>query len=212
MPNVAVAQTSEAEALRITQMQLRQSEQERNALRAELARLQEQLNVQTSELDAARQQATVNSAPKGPSQNEKALQARLSKVSSSSKEMEQELEALRSERTRHVQAVENMKVMLGNTKRVSDQRNELLDLCRVRNEELYKVGHQIIDLAGDSDGRGVLRNEPVLQLSKVKLENTLQDFEVRLREQRIYEDTLPPSVEKEMLESQQRKGSDPASH
>jgi hypothetical protein len=53
----------------------------------------------------------------------------------------------------------------------------------------------------DKDFNSFTKREPVLQLQQVKLQNLMQEFEDRLRAQRMHEDTLPPSLEKQMQDS-----------
>jgi|GEM_PF-2774607 len=72
-------------------------------------------------------------------------------------------------------------------------KDELLVLGRERNAELYAIAEEIADK--------YVRNrsvDPFLQTSRVKMENLRQSYEDRLRAARIYEATLPPSVQQRM--------------
>lgn len=202
----ATAQNAENELLRRTQMQLRQSEQERNSLRSEVARLQSHLDSQMAELEGLRKQASQNQGKKDTSSAE--LSARTAKLNQATEALQQsqaELEQARAQNARQTQAVQNVQAMLNNAQKVSSQRSELMELCRNRNQELFNVANEILTMYRDPGFNSFTKREPVLQFQQVKLQNLTQDFEDRLRKQRVYEDTLPPSVEKAMQESMQQK-------
>lgn len=198
----AQAQQNDAELLRRAQLQLRQSEQERNSLRAEVQRLQAQLQQNTAELGDLRGSAEQSSRQAA------ALQSSLSSAVSKNqlavrtlRENEEELTQLRAQNTQQQRAVDNMRVLLENSQRNTALKEELVQLCRTRNQELSGIGQKMADLyAGRSPVDSVKAREPLLQLHRVKMENIVQEYEDRLREQQFHEDTLPPSVEKQMQE------------
>ncbi len=201
----AQAQSSENDVLRRAQMQLRQSEQERNTLRAEVANLQAQLAGQTQALEQARQ-TLASSAGEDEVKAAKAAAFSAAKqnqqLAKTLQENQQELERLRAERQQQERAVSNAQLLSENARRNLELRSELVELCRARNQELYGIGNEILTLYRDQGfGDTLAKREPVFQLKKVKLENAMQAFEDRLREQRMYPDTLPPSLEKKMQES-----------
>lgn len=202
----AYAQSNSEELLRRTQMQLRQSEQERNSLRGEVARLQAQLDSQATEVEQARKDAARahNSQSSQSSAASAELAAQVGKsrqLSESLKTANEEVTRLRADAARQKTAVENMRTLLDQTQQKLALREELLELSRTRNQELYKVGTELIALYRNKDTNSLAKREPVLQLSQVKLQNLMQEFEDRLRTSRVYPDTLPPSLEKQMQES-----------
>ncbi|WP_337828490.1 hypothetical protein [Pseudonocardia sp. TMWB2A] len=72
-------------------------------------------------------------------------------------------------------------------------RNELIELGRTRNAELYEVAQAMLDR--------LMKNksyDPFFQTGRVRMENLKQEYEDKLRAARIYEHTLPPSVQKRM--------------
>lgn len=204
--SAAHAQNADNDVLRRTQMQLRQSEQERNSLRGELARLQAQLDAQRAEVDRIRQTSQQKSASKddGAAVELALKNSKLNQANQSLKDTREELEQLRATTTRQAQAVQNVQSMLQNAQSSLALRDELVGLCRSRNEEMYKVGQELIGMYRDKDFNSFTKREPVLQIQQVKLQNLMQDFADRLRDQRVYEDTLPPSLEKKMQESLQK--------
>ncbi len=203
----ALAQQNDAELLRRAQLQLRQSEQERNSLRAEVQRLQAQLQQNTTELSGLRESAEQSGRQAA------ALQSSLSSAASKNqlavktlRENEEELTQLRAQSAQQQRAVDNMRVMLENSQHNIALKDELVQLCRTRNQELYSIGKQVVNLyAGRSTTEAVMAREPLLQMQRVKMENLVQDYEDRLRQQRFHEDTLPPSVEKRMQEELQAR-------
>lgn len=196
------AQNTDNDVLRRTQMQLRQSEQERNSLRAEVARLQAQLDAQRVEFDRVRQQSVQAEGRKDTSAAELAARTlRLNQANQSLQDARDELEGVRADNARRIQAAQNVQAMLDNSQKNAALREELLGVCRDRNDQLYKVSQELIAMYRDKDFNSFTKREPVLQLQQVKLQNLMQDFEDRLRSQRMYQDTLPPSLDKQMQDS-----------
>lgn len=196
------AQNADNDVLRRTQMQLRQSEQERNSLRGEVARLQAQLDAQRVEFDRVRQQSVKAEVRKDSSAAELAAQSsRLNQMNQSLQDARAELEHVRADNARRTQAAQNAQALLDNSQKNATLREELLGVCRERNDQLFNVGQELISMYRDANFNSFKKREPVLQLQQVKLQNLMQDFEDRLRSQRMYEDTLPPSLEKQMQES-----------
>jgi len=72
-------------------------------------------------------------------------------------------------------------------------KDELLVLGRERNAELYAIANEITQKYVRS--RSI---DPFIQSSRIKMENLKQSYEDRLHAARIYESTLPPSVQKRM--------------
>lgn len=78
-------------------------------------------------------------------------------------------------------------------------KDELLELGRARNAELFATATEILDRYRRKDFGAVLAgSEPFIQASRVHLENLVQDYEDKLRASRMTETTLPPSVEARM--------------
>lgn len=72
-------------------------------------------------------------------------------------------------------------------------KDELLVLGRERNAELHAIAKEITEKYVRS--RSV---DPFIQSSRVRMENLKQSYEDRLHAARIYEGTLPPSVQQRM--------------
>ncbi len=72
-------------------------------------------------------------------------------------------------------------------------KDELIALGVQRNAELYAIASEIAD-----KGLSKRSLEPFVQASRVKMENLKQSYEDRLREARVYDTTLAPSVQARM--------------
>lgn len=74
-------------------------------------------------------------------------------------------------------------------------RQELIALGVQRNAELYAIATEVVE-----KGLSHRDFEPFIQQQRVQMENLRQSYEDRLRAARMYENTLPPSVETRMQE------------
>lgn len=101
-----------------------------------------------------------------------------------------ELEAQLARQTR---IADNARRSLDALRAEDKLKDELLVLGRQRNAELYAIAVEIAEKYVRS--RSI---EPFLQERRVKMENLKQSYEDRLRAARIYESTLPPSVQQRM--------------
>ncbi|WP_165186545.1 hypothetical protein [Caulobacter soli] len=87
-------------------------------------------------------------------------------------------------------------------------KDELLVLGRQRNAELYTISSEILDRLARRKSL-----EPFVQAHRVSMENKVQDYEDRLRAARVYDTTLPPSVQLRMQQELSAKAAaapDPA--
>lgn len=124
---------------------------------------------------------------------------------------EDQLAALQARFAQQGQALENHRQMLAQARAEIALKDELLVLGRQRNAELYQIASQILDrYAGMGVGEALVRREPFVQAARVDLENRVQDYEDRLRAARVYETTLPPSVERRMQEDLERRRAEAA--
>jgi hypothetical protein len=57
--------------------------------------------------------------------------------------------------------------------------------CEAKNAELYKLGEEILDLYDKKDLFDVVASEPVTKLKRVELENAMQDYEDKMRDNKI---------------------------
>lgn len=123
-----------------------------------------------------------------------------------------QIEALNARLDQAEQALANHRTLLAQARSEIALKDELIVLGRERNGELYAIAQEILARYGDVDFREVLsRREPFVQTARVRLENRMQDYEDRLRAARVYETTLPPSVERRMQqELDQRRSAEAA--
>lgn len=57
--------------------------------------------------------------------------------------------------------------------------------CEAKNAELYKIGEEILGLYDKKDFFDLVAGEPVTKLKRVELENTMQDYEDKMRDNEI---------------------------
>lgn len=205
----AFAQSSGNEAAQRLQGQLMEVETARRALQIEVTRLQAEL--------AKRDAAPAKSAAAPKDAGVPARAARQGREIASLKTTLQERDAaiaqlkadLAAQKTGQAEtdaklrqqatAAANMAAVADNARQTLALRDELLELCRARNAELYTLGKEALDRYVSMDSAEFFaRREPFAQLKRVQMENAAQDFEDRLRAARVHKETLPPSLEKKM--------------
>jgi hypothetical protein len=57
--------------------------------------------------------------------------------------------------------------------------------CEAKNAELYKIGEEVLGLYDKKDFLDLVAGEPVTKLKRVELENTMQDYEDKMRDNEI---------------------------
>jgi len=57
--------------------------------------------------------------------------------------------------------------------------------CEAKNAELYKIGEEILGLYDKKDFFDLVAGEPVTKLKRVELENAMQDYEDKMRDNEI---------------------------
>jgi hypothetical protein len=60
-----------------------------------------------------------------------------------------------------------------------------LQSCETKNAALYKIGEEVLDLYNKEDIFDLASREPVTKLKRVELENTMQNFEDKMRDNEI---------------------------
>jgi chromosome segregation ATPase len=57
--------------------------------------------------------------------------------------------------------------------------------CEAKNAELYKIGEEVLGLYDKKDFFDLVAGEPVTKLKRVELENAMQDYEDKMRDNKI---------------------------
>jgi chromosome segregation ATPase len=57
--------------------------------------------------------------------------------------------------------------------------------CEAKNAELYKIGEEVLGLYDKKDFFDLVSGEPVTKLKRVELENAMQDYEDKMRDNQI---------------------------
>jgi chromosome segregation ATPase len=68
---------------------------------------------------------------------------------------------------------------------VLGQMRPRLQSCEAKNAELYKIGEDVLDLYDKKDFLDIVTGEPVTKLKRVELENIMQDYEDKMRDNKV---------------------------
>jgi hypothetical protein len=68
---------------------------------------------------------------------------------------------------------------------VLGQMRPRLQSCEAKNAALYKIGEDVLDLYDKKDFFDIVTDEPVTKLKRVELENTMQDYEDKMRDNKV---------------------------
>jgi chromosome segregation ATPase len=60
-----------------------------------------------------------------------------------------------------------------------------LQSCEAKNAQLYKIGEEVLDLYDKEDIFDLASREPVTKLKRVEIENAMQDYEDKMRDNKI---------------------------
>src|ERR1700761_9331082 len=60
-----------------------------------------------------------------------------------------------------------------------------LKSCEDKNAELYKIGEEVLDLYDKQDVFDLASREPITKLKRVEIENAIQDYEDKMRDNEI---------------------------
>ena len=86
------------------------------------------------------------------------------------------------------QAAEAARTRDGDAKRLDAVVGKLrpqMQSCEAKNAELYKIGEEILGLYDKKDFLDLIAGEPVTKLKRVELENAMQDYEDKMRDNEI---------------------------
>jgi hypothetical protein len=86
------------------------------------------------------------------------------------------------------QAAEAARTRDGDAKRLDAVVGKLrpqVQSCEAKNAELYKIGEEVLGLYDKKDFLDLVAGEPVTKLKRVELENTMQDYEDKMRDNEI---------------------------
>ena len=106
---------------------------------------------------------------------------------------EQRIAELEAALTRQTRIADNARQSMDAMRGEMKLKDELLVLGRERNAQLYEIAMEIAKKYVRSNDW-----EPFFQTERVRMENLRQSYEDRLQAARIFESTLPPSVQQRM--------------
>lgn len=162
-----------------TMQQLQQLAAERTALQADNAKLQKDLEALRAELDGLRG---------GQAKQLRAAQAEAARTATARDAANRDLE---QQRERMQDLVQKSREIIDTLRGVETDRNALqqkltvadsaLKVCAERNNEFYKINGELLERLERRGGRG----EPFTQLTRVRLENLIDEYRYRAEEQKV---------------------------
>jgi predicted nucleic acid-binding Zn-ribbon protein len=173
------------EALRTTTTQLRAAEDDRARLQASEAALK-------TELEAARAQLATARKPEAPKVSRRELDELNGKLAQATRQLAEQSEAAK----KLSDSLARCEASSQDTARAKDEQEKRLQgevgslggrvaALEAKNARMYQVGKDIIDwLSRKGFGAALAAREPFLGLKRVELENTAQDYEDKLLEQK----------------------------
>ena len=60
-----------------------------------------------------------------------------------------------------------------------------LQSCQAKNTQLYRIGEEVLDLYGKEDIFDLASREPITKLKRVEIENAMQEYEDKMRDNKI---------------------------
>jgi chromosome segregation ATPase len=178
----AATETRLRDALRAATSQARALEEERATWQAKEAKLQAELEALRKDLAATR------GRPRGCGEAERRLEEARQKLAQQAEESGKVSASLAQCQSTGQDARKAAQVSEDERARLSAEATALRDrvaAAEVRNAQLYRTGKDILDwLSRLGVGAAVAAREPFLEVKRVELENTAQDFEDKLLEHR----------------------------
>ncbi|HTJ62402.1 MAG TPA: hypothetical protein VL899_01220 [Alphaproteobacteria bacterium] len=168
----------------------------RAALKSAAARIREleeqnaQLSAKQAELDRDKQALTAKAAEDAKALEDLKQQAASDKAAldQGAAVQHQQQESLGKLQASYNTVSETARSRDADAKRldgVLGQMRPRLQSCESKNSELYKLGEEILDLYDKKDFFDIVASEPVTKLKRVELENTMQDYEDKMRDNKI---------------------------
>jgi chromosome segregation ATPase len=187
---VARAQTARSGGAPNAQLlqQMQQLASERTSLQAENARLKKDLDDTRKERDALKNAQKWNDARARTSTAAVAAEAAAQRAA-----LEQQITANKAQTEQLIgkfketlQSLKEVETDRATTKQTLATREQELSACVDRNASLYKLNGEVLDhFEHESAWSRVARAEPFTQIKKVQLENLIDDYKGRAKDQRV---------------------------
>jgi colicin import membrane protein len=189
------------ENLRMLQKRVMSAEAELGEASQQNQALKQQLDDEKAHSEALRQKAEQATGENHDLQQKLAeLQARLQQAGA---QQDQEREMLQKWQTTYNDLLDKAK-KIDTDRREFGQRTKILEVkaeaaqkeiaaCTEKNAKLYKIGTELIELYKNKGVTDVMQdNEPFLQLSRVDMQNLMQDYSDKLYDQKVGVQPAPP--------------------
>jgi chromosome segregation ATPase len=184
------------EMLRSTVTQLREIQDEDAALKAKQAENDAHVQDLTAQLATAKQQlADTQGKSKASEEAQQALLAAEDRAKAAEAQVTQEQSSLAKWQDAYKQAADVARQRDSDAKTLTATNSDLdrrITDCTAKNVELFNVGTDILTQYQNIDiGDLMARKEVFTQLARVKLQNAVQDYQNKLRDQKVH---APPPV------------------
>ena len=179
-------------ALRQSVGEMRAAQDQAAQAQAQLVQAQSDLAAARAQLDAANAKLAVPAKPAAKPEEVQQLQASLQAAQAQNAALQQELSRYQGAVTQ-AQTIARQKDQESRQAQAGLTSNtQALQTCKAANQKLIAVSEQVLNLWHDRSFLWVLRKsyEPFIGASKVDLENIVQDYDDKLRNQ---EYIAPPS-------------------
>ncbi len=181
------------DALRQSVTEMRAAQDQAAQAQADLARAQADKSALQAQLDAANARLSAGSArPAGRQEETAALQARLRAAEAQASGLQQQASRLQSSYQGLAEMARQREGERDAAASGLKQAAAALEACKAANTRLIAVAEEILHLYESQSFRSLLLKsyEPVLGLAQVKLENTVQSYDDRIRDLQY----VPPPV------------------
>lgn len=175
----------------------KEEKRERQALR----RMQQQLSeMQQQKSNVEQEKAGLEDTLKKVQGDAESLKRASSSATAKASRLEKDVEIANKEkadlRAQLAEAHKRSEELLGQRKQLEQdlkktggalaKQNEFRQLCETHNEELYRVGRELIDwYSGKGSLRAFMEAEPFTQLKSVEMENLLENYRDKLEGERL---------------------------
>jgi chromosome segregation ATPase len=174
------------EALRRATVDLRTAQNQATSLQSQLSQAQQTIATRDAEAKQLRTQiGQLQGRLDAATEKADGLQAELDTAAETLKTTQGELDQTRRSLGRTQGQLRDTEGRRATAQAGLEQTSGFLKACQASNDQLYKVGHEVLAAYDGKDLGDVLtQNEPFTQLKSVEMENIIQDLQDKLTDAR----------------------------
>ncbi len=184
------------ETLKSTLLQLRSVTEQRDDLQAQVTDLQSQTKDLQDKLDALTKQAAENQD--SANKEIQVLKGQVSDQQDSIAALQQALEQWKASQQKAMTIATQTEDKRAKLAELAIQLQRVVDDQKVRNQEMYKLGMEILDRYEKFGlGEALTAKEPFVGITRTKFETLVQDYEDKLADQTITSEKTPDQKPKQ---------------